>query len=184
MAPGLIDHRRVERHSREPGTFAAGVGIAEVIGTNEPFGNRTSAATVVEFLVGRKVFEKFAGGNFADVAEVNFAEGVAFVMFDVARHIKAEEHGVAGVDGGDFVAGDEIAFARGKDDELGPFRAGVFAGRAYLVFEAAGNGEEAFALNDTRRELFGLRANLRAFDRAFRSLAVIWIVEDVGEIAF
>ena len=32
VTPGLIDHRRVERPSREPGTFAAGFRIAAVIG--------------------------------------------------------------------------------------------------------------------------------------------------------
>jgi len=60
MAPGLIHHRRVERHSREPGTFAARFGIAQVIGANEPFGHGISLAAIIESLVGREIFEELA----------------------------------------------------------------------------------------------------------------------------
>src|SRR6266436_3585056 len=123
MAPGLglIDHRRIERHSREPGAFATGSSIAEVIGANKPFGHRIGVAAIIEFLVGRKVFDELPRWNPACVAEVNLTERVALSVLDVSRHVDAEEHGVARIHAGDLVAGDEVALASGKYEHLAPF---------------------------------------------------------------
>src|SRR5439155_2486749 len=164
MAPGLIDHRRVERHSREPGTFAAGFRIAEVIGANKPFGHRMSVTAIIEFLVGGKVFDELTRWNLARVAEVNLTESVALFVLDVSRHVEAEKHGVARIHAGDLVAGDEVPLASRKHKHLAPFRAGLLSGRGDLVSKAAQDSDKIFALDDARRKLLGLGANLWSLD--------------------
>src|SRR5262245_63672925 len=109
MAPGLIGHRRVKRHAREPGPFAAGFRIAEVIGANEPFGHWIRVASIIAFLVGREILDELVRWNPARVAEVNLTESVALFVLDVSRHIEAEEHSVARIHAGDLVTGDEVA---------------------------------------------------------------------------
>src|SRR5439155_16841964 len=152
VTPSLIDHRRVERHSREPRTFASGFRIAEVISTKKPFGHRINAAPIIGFLVRREVFEELARGNLARVAEVNLAESVALFVLDVSRHVEAEEHGVARIRAGDLVAGDEVALASGKHKHLAPFRTGLLSGRRDLVAEAARDRNEIFTVHDARRK--------------------------------
>src|SRR5687767_4474622 len=68
VAAGFIDHRGVEGHSREPGTFAAVFGIAKVIGANKPFGHRIRISAIIEFFVGRKVFDELGRWNPAGIA--------------------------------------------------------------------------------------------------------------------
>jgi hypothetical protein len=58
MAPCLVDHRRVEGHSREPGTFATSFRVAEVISANKALRHAARVAAIIEFLVGCKVFEE------------------------------------------------------------------------------------------------------------------------------
>ena len=85
-------------------------------------------------------------------------------MLDVSRHVEPEEHGVARIDAGDLVAGDEVTLAGGKYDDLAPFRTGLLPGRRDLIFKAARDGDEIFAVDDTRRKRLGLGADLRSLD--------------------
>ena len=104
-------------------------------------------------------------------------------MLDVSRHVEAEEHGVARIHAGDLVAGNEVALSSRKYEHLAPFRSGLLSGRGGLVFEAGRDSDEILALDDARRKLPGLRADLGSLDRALRRLAVVGIVEEIRQIA-
>src|SRR5438132_6456886 len=122
VAPGLGNHRRVKRHAGQPGAVLAGPWIAKVVSADKPLRSLALSTHVGELLVGRKILQEFAGGDFAKVTEIDLAKGIAVLVLDVAGHIDAQEHGIAGVDAGDTVAGEEVAFAGREDDGLRPAR--------------------------------------------------------------
>src|SRR5207248_3499921 len=77
----------------------------------------------------------------------------------------------------------KIALACRKDDCLFPARSRLLSRGGDPVGEVLLNGDEISPLNHARRKLLGSRTDLRALDAAFGSLAVIRIIESVGEIA-
>ena len=121
--------------------------------------------------IGGKTGEKSGGGNgraatllLRVIAEVDFAEGIATVMFDVARHVDAQEHGGTTVARVDTIAGDEVPFAGWEDDRLGPQRSFLFTWCSGLVTIGRDKGSKIFATDHLRLQAFGLRADLWAFE--------------------
>src|SRR5207245_3516091 len=107
--------------------------ITKVVGADKPLRNLALSTHVEELLVGRKIVQEFAGEDFAKVTEIDLAERIAFFVLDVARHIDAQEHGIAGVDADDAVAGEKVAFAGREDDGLRPARPRFLARRGKVV---------------------------------------------------
>ena len=66
VTPGFVNHVGRKRHARQPGAWLAGLRIANVIGANESIGQLALPALVEEAFIGREVFGKILGRDFAE----------------------------------------------------------------------------------------------------------------------
>ena len=120
VAPRLGNHAWIECHAGQPGTVLAGLWITNVVRANKPLRDFPLLADIGELFIGRKIVQERAGRNSAKVAEIDLTERIAVLVLDVSRHIDPQEHGIAGVDRGNAVAGQEIPLAGGENDRLQP----------------------------------------------------------------
>ena len=95
--PRLVDERRGECQTCQPGAVFTRLLVPQMVRANEMLRRLVRVASVAELQVGRKWREELAGrdansSGAAQVAEVDFAERVALLMADVARRVVPEKH--------------------------------------------------------------------------------------------